>query len=79
MATVALGAGRAKKGDSVDHAVGVVLHKKVGDSVREGDPLLSIHANDEARMGEAQQALLAAYSWSATAVRPPALIRRIIR
>jgi len=79
MATVALGAGRAKKGDAVDHAVGAVLHKKVGDAVAEGEPLFTIHANDESRLAEAQQALLAAYEWTSTAVTPAALIRRIIR
>ena len=79
MATVALGAGRAKKGDAVDHAVGAVLHKKVGDAVAKGEPLFTIHANDESRLAEAQQALLAAYEWSSTAVTPAALIRRIIR
>ncbi len=79
MATVAMGAGRAKKGDSVDHAVGAVLRKKVGDVVAEGETLLTIHANSEATLAEAQQSLLSAYAWSNTPVTPAALIRRIIR
>lgn len=79
MATVAMGAGRAKKGDSVDYAVGVVLRKKVGDAVAESEALLTIHANDEATLAEAQQSLLSAYAWSNTLVTPAALIRRIIR
>src|SRR6185295_9517370 len=38
-AAVTLGAGRAKKSDSIDHAVGIVIHHKVGDKVEKGEPL----------------------------------------
>ncbi len=38
-----LGAGRAKVGDSIDHAVGVMVLAKPGDEVREGQPLLELH------------------------------------
>jgi len=79
LATVALGAGRQKKGEPVDHAVGVVLHKKVGESVEEGEPLLTIHANDERRLAEAREQLLGAYTWSDVPHKPAPLIRRIIR
>jgi pyrimidine-nucleoside phosphorylase len=79
VATVDLGAGRAKKGDPIDHAVGVVLHKKVGERVMSGEPLLTIHANDADRLARAKGALLAAYGWSETPVQPAPLIRRIIR
>jgi pyrimidine-nucleoside phosphorylase/thymidine phosphorylase len=47
MAAMALGAGRAKAADSVDPAVGLVFHKKVGDSVSAGQALATIYANDE--------------------------------
>jgi len=79
LATVALGAGRQKKSEPIDHAVGVVLKKKVGERVEEGEPLLVIHANDEQRLAEARASLLAAYQWSDAPVEAPALIRRIIR
>ena len=79
LATVALGAGRQKKGDRVDHAVGVVLHKKVGEFVKKDEPLLTIYANDSERMEEARQQLVSAYQWSDGVVVPPPLIRRIIR
>ena len=78
MAAVELGAGRARKGDPVDPAVGVVLHAKVGDAVERGDPLLTIHANDEARMDAARELLLSAYKWSDRAVEPPPLIYKVI-
>ena len=42
-----LGGGRAKMDDTIDHAVGIVLNKKVGDSVAKGDVLAYIHANKE--------------------------------
>ena len=73
-----LGAGRDRKGEPIDHAVGVVLHRKVGDYVNEGQPLLTIHANDEARLAEARERLLAACEWSEEPVQPPPLIRRIV-
>ncbi len=44
-AAMMLGAGRATKDSEIDLAVGIVLHKKIGDSVKEGEALLTIHAN----------------------------------
>lgn len=67
-ASVALGAGRAKKGDSIDHAVGFLILKKVGDSVQEGEPLCEIHANDAAKAAEAHSAVLSAFQYSNQAV-----------
>ena len=42
-----LGAGRATKSDTIDPAVGIVLHKKIGDAVQTGEPLLTIHSNSQ--------------------------------
>jgi len=78
-ATVALGAGRRRKGDAVDHAVGVVLRKKIGDPVQRGQPVARIYANDETQLAEAETLLLSAYDWSEKPVEPPLLIRRIVR
>jgi pyrimidine-nucleoside phosphorylase len=69
-AAVILGAGRAKKSDAVDHAVGFVIHKKVGDQVQMGEPLFTVHANDESKLAEAREAVLAAHSFSDTVVPP---------
>ena len=69
-ASVVLGAGRAKKSDSVDHAVGFLIHKKVGDKVQAGEPLFEIHANDEAKLAEARKAVLSAHSFSDEFVSP---------
>jgi pyrimidine-nucleoside phosphorylase len=69
-ASVALGAGRAKKTDSVDHAVGFLIHKKVGDKVEAGEPLFAIHANNEAKLAEARTNILSAYAFSDKFVSP---------
>jgi len=52
-ACVILGGGRERKEDSVDPAVGIVLHKKVGDQVSAQEPLATIHYNSPARAQEA--------------------------
>lgn len=69
-AAVALGAGRAKKGDPIDHAVGFIIHKKVGDKVQEGEPLVEVHANDQAKLAEARQAVASAFQFSDESVPP---------
>jgi len=71
MAAVALGAGRTKKGEPVDPAVGVLVHRKVGDLVRRGDPLFTVHANDEGRLAEAERWLARAVRIQETPVPPP--------
>lgn len=47
VAAMQLGAGRATKEDNIDVAVGIIMHKKVGDHVETGESLLTIHANRE--------------------------------
>jgi pyrimidine-nucleoside phosphorylase len=79
LAILDLGGGRAKKGDPIDHAVGVVLSAKVGDWVERDQPLLVIHANDAVRLQEARARLLRAYAWSERPASPPRLIRRVLR
>ncbi len=63
MAVVALGGGREKKGDPIDHAVGVVMHVKVGEAVEPGKPLFTVHANDAAKLAEAKRRILAAMTF----------------
>jgi len=69
-ASVLLGAGRAKKGDPIDHAVGFVLHHKIGERIEKGQPLFTIHANDPALHAEARQQALAAHVFSQEPVAP---------
>jgi len=60
-AAMRLGAGRERKGDSVDHAVGVVCGAKHGDRVERGEALAEIHARDDASAKAAEATLLTAY------------------
>jgi pyrimidine-nucleoside phosphorylase len=78
-ACVILGGGRERKEDSVDPAVGIVLHKKVGDAVSKGEPLATIHYNVEARAGRVRQLLEKSYRIADTPLseRRP-LIHRVI-
>ena len=69
-AAVSLGAGRAKKSDNVDHAVGFIVHHKVGDKVEVGEPLFTIHANDAVKQVEARENVLSAHVFSAVPVSP---------
>ena len=78
LTAVQLGAGRRKKGDSIDHAVGIVIHCKVGDRVTSGEPLFTVHARDERSLGEAADRLLAACRWSEEPVEPLPLFYEII-
>lgn len=52
--SVYVGAGRMKKEDKIDHEVGIVLNKKIGDIVKIGESLAFVHVNDE---GKAQGAI----------------------
>ena len=74
-----LGAGRKKKGEPVDHAVGVVLHKKIGDSVDQGEELCTIHAESEDAAQRAEERLLEAFDWHDHAVEPPPLVYQVVR
>jgi thymidine phosphorylase len=64
-----LGAGRQRKGDTIDPAVGLLLRAKVGDHVAQGNPLVEIHARSQAAAEAVHDTLLAAYRWSD---QPPA-------
>jgi pyrimidine-nucleoside phosphorylase len=75
---MALGAGRERKEDPVDHAVGVVCRAKRGDRVERGQALAEIHARDEAAAEAAGAALLDAYELG-EAPEPRPLILDVIR
>ncbi|NJO05845.1 MAG: thymidine phosphorylase [Chloroflexaceae bacterium] len=78
LAVGALGGGRARKGDTIDHRVGLVLEAKVGDAVEAGAPLLFIHAASDADARRVEQRLLDAYTISAEQVPPPPLIADVV-
>jgi len=78
-ACVILGGGRERKEDSVDPAVGIVLHKKVGDAVSAGEPLATIYYNAENKALRARQLLEQSYEISESPEREKRpLIHRVI-
>jgi pyrimidine-nucleoside phosphorylase len=79
IAGVMLGGGRFTKEDEVDPAVGIVLHKKVGDAVSAGDLLCTVHYNSVERFAEAKPVITAAYSIGAQKPRLRALIQKVIQ
>jgi len=78
-ALATLGGGREKKEDTIDHAVGLEFHKRIGDRVEKGEPLVTIHYNSGAKLAEAQSLIAASYQIgeSAPGQKRP-LIRRIL-
>jgi pyrimidine-nucleoside phosphorylase len=70
LAAMELGAGRARKSDEIDHAVGVVVHYKVGEYVGIGTPIFTIHANDEEKLAAAEARMVAAHTFSDKPVKP---------
>ncbi len=79
MTVVDLGGGRARKGDAIDPAVGLVFQVRLGDQVTAGQPLATIHAQTPAALQAAQARLTAAVSIQPQPHAAPPLIHRIIR
>lgn len=77
-ACVILGGGRERKEDSVDPAVGIVLHKKVGERVSAGEALATIHYNAEAPATRARQLIEASCQVADAMPAQRPLIHRII-
>ena len=61
LAALHLGAGRVRKEDAIDHAVGIVCRAKRGDRVERGEPLAEVHARDEASAAVAVREVAACY------------------
>jgi pyrimidine-nucleoside phosphorylase len=79
IALAMLGGGREKKEDSIDHAVGLEFHKRIGDRVEKGERLASIHYNASARLDDAKQLIEKSFviGDAAPAEKRP-LIRRVV-
>jgi pyrimidine-nucleoside phosphorylase len=76
---VALGAGRARKEDAIDHSVGIEILHKVGDRLEAGGALFVIHAANARSLEEARTRLLSAHTWSDAPVEPLPLFYGVIR
>jgi len=78
-ASVLLGGGRERKEDSVDPAVGMILHKKVGDQVAADEPLCTIYYNSTARLERAQPLIEESYKLGdAPPLKARPLVHRVI-
>ena len=80
MASLALGAGRAKKEDPIDYSAGITLEKKTGDFVKEGDVIAVLHTNKPESVKEAEERILKATEISSEPVeKKPIILGRIER
>jgi pyrimidine-nucleoside phosphorylase len=73
-ASADLGAGRRKKGDAIDPAVGIVFRPKVGDRVDAGQELGAVHARTRDDADACLGRIAAALTWSEEPVDPPPLV-----
>lgn len=79
MTGVLLGAGRTVKDGPVDHAAGIVLHRKTGDSVREGEKLATLYTNKPEAVGAARERFLGALTFSDCPAERQPLIWKTVR
>ena len=77
-AAMRLGAGRERKGDRIDPAVGIVLHATVGDRMEQGGPLFALHARAEDAARAVLPDTLGAFRFSADPVTPAPLVKATI-
>lgn len=68
ISSMLLGAGRETKDSVLDYSSGIVLKKKTGDKVNEGDVLAVLHASNEELFEKAEEVLLDSYSLTAEVV-----------
>ena len=78
VAAMNLGAGRAKIDDVIDHSVGIVLRKKVGDKVVKGDVIATIYANEKG-IDIASKMIIDAYTMSQEEVKTRDVILKVVR
>ena len=76
--SVTLGAGREKKGDPIDHGVGIIVYGKVGDRVEQGGKLFTIYARSQEEFAAARERLLGAVRFSETECAPLPLFYDVI-
>lgn len=69
-----LGAGREKKGDSIDFAAGIRLYKKTGDAVKNGDVIAEMYTSDKEKFHSAEETFLSAVEYSLTKPKESKLI-----
>lgn len=79
LCSMMLGGGRETKESSIDLAVGIVLKKKVGDKVKKGETIATIHADDTSKLEEVKEKLTGTFRFSTEKVTPVQLIKCVIK
>lgn len=79
IASMLLGGGRETKESVIDLSVGIVLHKKVGDYVKKGEPFATVYANDESRFLAAAEKISKAYAFSKEQIEKKPFIKGIVK
>lgn len=77
-AAMVLGAGRNRAEDSVDHAVGAIIHARFGGRVKSGDPLVELHYRDAEKVPAALELLRAGIAIADSAPTVPSLVYEVI-
>lgn len=77
-ASVILGAGREKKDDTIDFGAGIILHKKTGDKVQDGDILATLYTNSKDTLQSAGKRFLEAFSFSDVEPMKNELIYKVV-
>lgn len=78
-AALYVGAGRVEKDSMIDYATGLIIHKKLGSLVIEGEPIADIHCQTQEQYNQAAHILDEAFAFSDTPTKPEMLIADIIR
>ena len=73
-----LGAGRARKDDPIDPAVGVVMHKKCAMQVKRGEAVATLHVNNRDNLKQALDLMRSAITVSESPTQKPGLIKGIV-
>lgn len=79
IAAMLLGGGRAKKSDTIDYGVGIVLSKKIGDYVNTGEEIATLYINNTEKISEAISLINDAFSYSDKEIKEEKLIVDVVR
>ncbi len=79
LCSVTLGAGRESVDSKIDMAVGFLINKKIGDKVKKGESLITVHYNDRKKMEAIKQRLGEAFAIGQKTVAKPPMIYKVIK
>ena len=77
-AAMIIGAGRAKKGDEIDHSAGINIFKKVGEKISKNEKIAEIYYNDDKNINESKDMVLNAFELTKEKIEKPRAVLEII-